>query len=1762
MKRIISVFKKPIAFILALVLLASTLFCLSLINIPTLADENIKVITKTFDIYNTGVLGASKYTYQSNATRLNIKDNRSYPELGPVGTYYAACYVNPTVNDGPIIAIWSDTENGIETFKMTAVCKPASNMTLEEFLFDAYRFSASADGVTYTDLTYTYSENTTSGYQLGERGSGYKFYDLIMSQLPQGTKHVKFTSGVTGSMCTGSACWQRCFNFVEYTYSINLADKTAPIIEPMFADASGGFSCPVIDGATAPNKVQLFIDSIEPELEGKYSVKKDGTDYTVPSDMILTEDGEYTVSAENILGSSNISFTIDSSKAVTGIEKYYDFSGGKISAQAAFTSLKSFGDVAVNDGSNVIVCDTQANATNKPWWGLRDGGTKLTTGSDAKGYKHTGYFCFQNVDEDGNKYSGINITYTVARASGYSVDAQLKVYSLDAASGSWNEIPQSGVTETLLSGNPAAKQCNATYAIGEAGSTVKIEFNTPTTYAAWMAGFLSVLDITKITVPSIKVSEDGVGISKGDVVMDEVLIEVADSDYWFIEKDGVIIDKPANNIVSQTGKYKVTACSYMGCSTFEFEINPNGGLNPDDLIKTVVKKYDIYNTGELGTTDFTNQSNQTKLSVKNSAVISYPKLTPDGKYYVGMYVNYVDNDGPVTATWSDTKNGMETFKMTALCAPDKNMTLEEFFKDAYRLSASSDGTNFTDVDFTFAENNISGYGLGEHGSGYKYYDLVISALPAGTKYVKFTSGVTGEQSKGGDCWRRSFAAVEYSYTLDLTSATPPNISAYFADSSGNFTAPVIDGVTVPSKVKVSADGMESVLKGKISVKKDGETCILPADMVFTEDGVYTVKAKNIIGITTLTFTIDSSKAVESGLYYDFSRDLEKAKKNFEKLTSIGNHGLNGKDSHIIVCDTQVKATNKPWWGLREGGTKLTTGSDSRGYEQTGYFVFENIDEKGNKYTGFNMTYTVARQSGYPTDASINVYILNKKTNKWMLIEPVSTTKNALGTDPLVWQCNSTYVLGEEGSIVKVEFITPDGYEKWKSGALSVLDVKKLSLPLIIGKTNGKQFLNNSVVQSDVKLEVKNEDYWFIEKDGETIKTPKNNTFKEDGLYTAYACSYTGTAVFNFYIARKIPVAVLYDVNGNFIKNGDTVVDDVRIVTYNAEKLKITKDGKAYKATNNILEKNGVYVITVSKKGFEDSVIKVTINRNTPNLKVLDFRSKEVKNGDVIETEATYSYNTFDTKNNIKITLNGKTHKPEKEGTLTKEGKYVITVTNAAGKASLSFTIKYNPPLPDYKHPGEIVTILDYENDAKWGDYIYLKQSMQRDNTTAIKSGWTGLKGPVIHPSGIDFETDPYVIYKNGAFDSFVLWGLYLPQEGFDVNNIYTIEASKDGKKYTKLSFTNEHDISHITIVRGYVKYRLVAQNIPEGTKYIKVSINTKDADAGWSRMYTKVEFSCNKEDMNNLDVDDIIFMMSDAEYGDTREVTLYRSRNNIIPKKVFEAFRDEDKTLKVNIVDDNDNLLYTLSFNGLDIIEPMDFHTGVNFTTAPKHFTKEDPYALSISFEQKGDWTMSLTLGMSGMKDWSGGMRYNLYTVEDGAYIISDFCVATWNQIEFRIENNGTYILSTNKKLETEPEEPSDTEDGKEDGKPNDEESDQKPSDDKEENSSDYQDGNDENTSEDQESTYEDDGSGDEEDVKEDEEIKPDTEIEEEEVKKKGQYIMVRTRKKWIPFDGGMDTWLIVVICVASALVLGGCVTVTLLILKRKNIIFKGRVKK
>ncbi|MBQ1988549.1 MAG: hypothetical protein II234_01425, partial [Clostridia bacterium] len=413
------------------------------------------------------------------------------------------------------------------------------------------------------------------------------------------------------------------------TYSIDLSTVSVPTITANFADFSGGFNCPVVNGVTAPGKVKISADFMESEIEGKFTAQKDGADYALPADMVFTEDGKYTVTARNVKGSSSITFTIDSSTAISGKEKYYDFSGGTASATEAFTALKSFGDTSLNESSNVIVCNTQENATNKPWWGLRAGGTKLTTGNDAKGYKHNGYFCFKNVDEDGNKYSAINLTYTIARQSGFPSDAKLKVYSLNESTGSWIEIPASGVKVIDFTGNPAAEQRNATYFLGQSGGTVKIEFDTPTTYALWKAGFLSVLDLKKLVIPTIAAFEEGARISSGDMAMDEVTLEFTDTAYWFVEKDGVLIDNPKNKIVSEDGKYKVTACGYMGKSVFEFQIDKDGGINPDDLIQKVTKKYDIYNTGELGAISYTNKSNKTQLEVKDSAKTAYPKLTPD-----------------------------------------------------------------------------------------------------------------------------------------------------------------------------------------------------------------------------------------------------------------------------------------------------------------------------------------------------------------------------------------------------------------------------------------------------------------------------------------------------------------------------------------------------------------------------------------------------------------------------------------------------------------------------------------------------------------------------------------------------------------------------------------------------------------------------------------------------------------------------------------------------------------------------------------------------------------------------------------------------------------------------------------------------------------------------------------------------------------------------------------------------------------------------
>ena len=177
------------------------------------------------------------------------------------------------------------------------------------------------------------------------------------------------------------------------------------------------------------------------------------------------------------------------------------------------------------------------------------------------------------------------------------------------------------------------------------------------------------------------------------------------------------------------------------------------------------------------------------------------------------------------------------------------------------------------------------------------------------------------------------------------------------------------------------------------------------------------------------------------------------------------------DGHIIVNDTGIlkHSDNLPWWGLTEGGTKLTVGSDAKGYTKDGYFYFVNVGSDGAKYNGFSITYTKARQAVFPRDAYFTVYTADQYNGTYRQVEPIYITMDShKGGDPAAAVYHATYYLGSEASVVKIEFHpqSPLGSE-WMGSFLSILNLTKLSMPVVEAKSGNTLLVDNQITQNDV-----------------------------------------------------------------------------------------------------------------------------------------------------------------------------------------------------------------------------------------------------------------------------------------------------------------------------------------------------------------------------------------------------------------------------------------------------------------------------------------------------------------------------------------------------------------------------------------------------------------------------------------------------------------------------------------------------------------------
>jgi len=1137
----------------------------------------------------------------------------------------------------------------------------------------------------------------------------------------------------------------------------------------------------------------------------------------------------------------------------------------------------------------------------------------------------------------------------------------------------------------------------------------------------------------------------------------------------------------------EDGEYSITAENLAGSAQFSFKLTKA----EEDFVITKTVVDDIYNNGTtlaIQRTDFADATSKVIMNLTRSSASNITHLIPGDKYFMWPY-NHGKSEPMAEAVWY-SEIGFGSFTVETLNS--KALAVGDFYERTYSFYTSEDGQIWSKADFKIGKTLTDGI----NSSGISK-ELIVEEIPDGTKYIKFLSLITDETKNNG--YLSGIVRARYTNYILL-----PEIKACFEDSLGFFTNPLTDGATSPSKVKVEITDVDFEVFGSFTVLKDGKEIPFQNGDLLAEEGNYEIIAMNLKGENKIAFSIDNSLATTKTETYVFSEGVVSAAEEFDRLLKEQPKGapkdFTKGDNHVLINDTAIiRNYDKAWWGLTEGGTKLTIGSDTTTYYKDGYFYFVNKDKTGNKYNGISLKYTQARMSGYPTNAYFTVYTADKFDGEYTLVKPTTVTKEPFTGAPAAQVCNAIYYLGAAGSIVKIKF-NPEApvTELWKGSFLAILELTKLSMPLVEATAKKETLVNNDVSQSNVKLKVSDDYYWFITKDGKKYDKPADNILKEDGYYTVTACNYGGTAKLSFYIAKKIPVVRFIDSTGNNLDNGETTNDDVRVLTYNSDKTEIFKDGELYsKANDVVLDLNGKYtIVTENEKGVFEA--KVTVNRPQPTIKVYNLKGKQVADGETVVTKVTYSAENEDT---CKITLNGKKYKPESaEAPLTEEGTYVITVKNKAGKATVSFTIKYNPPLPELEHKGDTVAYIDYENGSKFGDFNYKYQDTLIDAGKALMTDWTGFKGPILR-STLTGDASGSITYKCAGFKSFALYAVYIPAGEMTVSEMYEIHASSNGKDFKKLSFTEEYDISYVTT--GYVKYRLTAQDIPDKTKYIKVVINGKNAAAAWSRCVPKVEFSYNKKDVGVLDVDDILFMVNDTEEGNEIQIDLL-NRNYVIPKKVFKRIQYTDKTLTVNILDKNLEKQYRLSFNGLEVEKPMDFNIRINSgnNEGLKILKTYDKSAEAVSFVQGGKWSMGVQLTMI-INPRDAGKKYALYGYKDGEFELIDRIMAPANgYLLYTLANGGDYIFTLKTDLLDKPEETPDEEAGNDDT------------------------------------------------------VIDDTTTEEIVETNKGTYVMVVNRKKYIPKiiqTTSLATWVIVLICVCSVLGAAGIATAVVLLVKKSK---------
>ena len=1413
--------------------------------------------------------------------------------------------------------------SGFKTFSYETATTNLTTIRTKEKIQEYFKFQVSADGETFTDTDFVIDTSFSKKYT-NSTGS-----ERLVVTVPNDTFYIKVI------------CYQKGFNGSR----IAAAEWTESLAPKITASTKYGN---LADGKNAADTEVTIKIKTEDKASTVTTVTRNGKKYTYPKNNKFSTYGKYVVTSKNIYGISKFRFNINpggriqyESKTMADRGVEYESEGMLYRSDKNKWLTDGWLCYPKNEDAYIIyeaettfesfTLDTVNHTSFK-----RRSVEKLAecyefyTSADGKKYTKTTF----HIDET---FSG-NYAYWYAEHlqkyqyvhGGERIDAVIpegtkyvKVVFKKANHDGGSRLAATEWTEVDLSVIPTITGSNSDGVICDNGLAIsEIKLNVKCTEDYTLTAYKNG---KKITVPKNLTF-------KGEGVYDFI----AENEYTKDLKDN-------------SNTFNVTVVSgYSSSYVFTYSFEPD---KPDDV---AFEEHNMFQEGPSYTAE---TGPRTDAQEYTGSPTYYYMNQPDG------YITFKSDAGFSTFNfYSDLYRGSGQYELT-----ENNIGMY------YKVYGSKTGRTFKELKVTLHPDYFD-----RHGSLADYWIIrkLICEVPEDIHYIKVkpisenTRGLTGINAPM--IHRVDFSEMDAEYYPVIAAKTDSGV--------------IIDGDIAYEDVTVAIScGYDYTLK----VTKDGKTITLPKNKVLTEAGVYKFVAKSKVS-NNLTFTNEFSFTIIQGVkkIYNFLNNDQgtiNAWNNILKAPKVP-ATMNGEptDSGTIKVNNDAN-NNSTWWGSKVGGSKLTTGADSSGWYENGYFYTTMSDEKGYKYSAFDITYVKADKTVGLEEQKLEVFVSKDGGKTFNLALPTISTMTDLPSAK-VDQYYEHYEFGREGCIVKIVMTSDEGCG-WEAGYMSIINITKIKIPITTVKAGGKTYENYDVIQDDATYSVKYADSVKVYKDDVLISKKSSGTLTEDGVYQIVAVNDMGTSTMNFVLAEENPTVVVKDINGAFVKKNAIAEDDVTIYIYNADKVTVTKNGKAYTIPKNrVIAYNGVYEITVTNK-LGTAVFAFTLARPMPEIKATDFWGAELINGDTA-----YSYVTITVSkptDTVVVYKEGKEISKERETIVYDDGDYRVVAKNKAGTTELFFTVKHFAPLPAMEHPGDTVVRKDYNipdfNKQDMSD-VHKTEGMKYDKTSGIKSDWTGLKYGVLNLNTSEIDQH-YIIIHSCGFKSLGIEVLISPNLFIeDIKDYYNLYLSKDAYNYKEVDYTIEKDESYLSWDSGYKKYRLIPTELPEGTKYAKFEVIRDPKKVLHDYGVYAYEYSYDKDEYGIYDPVEVKGLINAAQEGDTIDYYIYNT-DNVVTKDVFTALEYRDVTLRFNLLDDNNKVKYKLSFYGYLLPDVDKFNLRIIEGTKEdiSFFGDSASDALFVSFAQSGDWGNEVTFQFP-FGDNLTNTFVNWYSFIDGAW--------------------------------------------------------------------------------------------------------------------------------------------------------------------------------